>query len=65
MARGDRGAAKAKAAAEKANKTRQGGKGDKELEARASGHGKPLTKAEVKALKSRGNYGEGKDHDTF
>jgi hypothetical protein len=65
MARGDKGFSKAKAAADKANKTRGGGKGDKELEARASGHGKKLSRSEINALKSRGKYGEGKDHDTF
>lgn len=36
---------------------------DKELEARAEGKGKKLTRGEIKALKRRGPYGEGTDDD--
>lgn len=48
----------AAAKARQQGRTKSKEQSDKELEARASGHGKKLTRGEIKALQSRGKYGE-------
>jgi len=51
MARGDRGFERMKAQVKKVNEAK--GKDDEEMRARSEGKGGKLTRAEIKALKSR------------